>query len=95
MFPIRREAAGYAFKRSLRLHAQNAVHQEYGGGYISALLETTLQVLIIFLPLCHLETLIWRLVTVGEGISVPDTHIMNTILTSMAEVAYQQVSLLL
>ena len=42
MFPIRREAAGYAFKRSLRLHAENAVHQEYGGGYISALLETTL-----------------------------------------------------
>ena len=57
IFPFRREASGYAFKRSLHLHAEEAVHQDDEGGELEALMEARLQVIIILLLLFHMETL--------------------------------------
>ena len=62
---------------------------------MAALLEEGLQVLLIFLLLRRLEEILWRLVLVGEGVSVHDTDVINTVRPYISEVAYQQISLLL
>ena len=56
--------------------------------------EARLQVLLIFLIFCSMDTLLWLLVLVGEGVSVQDTYV-NTVRPSLLEVADQQVYLLL
>ena len=63
MFPLHCKAEGYAFKRSLRLHSEEAVHRDEKGGQVVALLEAILQVIILLLR-C-LEALLRRLVLVG------------------------------
>ena len=95
LLPICREAAGYAFNRSPRLHAEDAIHRDNQGVEAVTLLEESLQVLPLLLLLRRLEEIIWRLVLVGEGVSVHDTDVINTVRPYISEVAYQQISLLL
>ena len=59
-----------------------------------ALPEERLQVIIILLLLCRLDILLQKLVPVGEGVSVHNMHVVNTISPSLPEVLDQQVSLL-
>ena len=49
---------------------------------------------IIILHICRLEALLQRHVPVVEDISVHNTHVVNTFLPPLPEVADQQVSLL-
>ena len=51
MFPLCRKAAGYTLRRSLRLHAKEAIHQDDKWGEVATLPEARLQVLAIFLLL--------------------------------------------
>ena len=57
--------------------------------------ESRLQVHCLLLLLFCLETLLRRLVPVGEGFSVHDKHVVNTVCPYIPEVADQQVSLML
>ena len=56
---------------------------------------TRLQVLILLLLLFHLKTLLRCLFPVGDGVSVHNMHVINTVYPSMPEFADQQVSILL
>ena len=49
---------GYAFKRSLRLHDEAAIHQHDKLGEVTTLPEAGLQILILLLIRCHMETLL-------------------------------------
>ena len=57
--------------------------------------EARLQVLLLLILLRRLETLLQILLTMGEGVSVHNTNIMNNVRLYLPEVADQQVSLLL
>ena len=59
------------------------------------LLEASLQVFLIIILICRMEALLRRLVLVVEVTSVHDMHVLNTICTSLSEVVYQQISLLI
>ena len=49
----------------------------------------------IILLLCHMETLLRWLVPVREGVSVNDTHLVNTVSASLTEVMDDKASLLI
>ena len=51
-------------------------------------LEERLHILLFLLLICHLSTLIWRLVPVGEGVTIHNTHVMNNVRPSLPEVVY-------
>ena len=57
--------------------------------------EARLQVLILLIILRRMETLLQRLVTMGEGVIFHDTNVVNTVRLYLPEVSDQQVSLLL
>ena len=58
------------------------------------LLEASLQINLI-LPLFHLvEALLWLLQLVSEGVSVHDTHVMNTVGPLLPEVLDKKDALL-
>ena len=59
LIPFRLKAPGYAFKLSLRLHAEETIHRNDIGVEVTTLLEAKLQIIIIILLICHLETLLW------------------------------------
>ena len=82
---------GYEFKCSLHLHAKETVHRDNIWGEGATLPEASLQVLTLFFFPHHQEALLWRLFTVGEGVSVHDTHVMNTVCTSLPEVVDKQI----
>ena len=58
-------------------------------------MEAGLQIIPLFLFLCCQEKYIWRLFMVGEGISIHDTHVVNTVSPSQTEVADKELPLLL
>ena len=60
-----------------------------------ALPDSILQVFLLLLLLCRLETLLQRLVLVREGVSVHDTNVVETIRPSLPDVLDQQISLLI
>ena len=95
MFPLRRESDGYAFKRSLRLQSEEAVHKYDKGVEVAMLPYTRLQLFTLLLLILRLEALILQLVLVVEGIIVHDTHVVNTISPYLSEVVYQHIPLLL
>ena len=59
LLPFCREAAGYACKRMLGLHAEEAIHKNDKGGELTTLLDTGLQILLLLVFLCCLQTLVW------------------------------------
>ena len=61
------EADVYALKRSLCLHVEEAVHRNGERGEVNNLLEVGLQILLILH--CFMNTLLWKLVLVGEVVS--------------------------
>ena len=84
IFTLFREAAGYAFKRSPCLHAEDAIHRDDQGIEVMKLLEESLQVLPLLLLLRRLEEIIWRLVLVGEETNVHYTYVVNTVRPSIS-----------
>ena len=64
LLPLRCEAAGYVFKRSLRLHTKEAVHRYRKWVEAVTLPEASLQVLTNFFLIHRQESLLWRLVLV-------------------------------
>ena len=58
-------------------------------------MEERLQVILLLLLLCPMDTFLCRLVLLGEGVSIDYMHVVNTIHTYLPEVAENQVSLLL
>ena len=70
-----REAAGYYFKHSLRIHFNEPIHRNYKELEVTTFLGSGLHILIIILPLCHMKTLLRWLVPVKEGFSVHETHV--------------------
>ena len=95
MFPLRREASGYAFKPSLHLHAKKVVCRDYKGGEMEKLPEAILQLFLFLLLLRIQEELLRILVPVGQAVSVHNTHAVNTVHIYLPEVADQKISLLL
>ena len=89
------EENGYAFKPSLHLHTKEAFHRDNKGGEVADFPEAIILVILLLLILRRLETLIWWLVPMGEGVSVHDMHVVNTVCPSLPEVADQQVYLLI
>ena len=83
MFPLFREAAGYVFKRIFHIHFKEAIQRYDEGGEVVTFMYKRLQVLIILLLLFHLKTLIRRLFPVGDGVSVHNTHAVNTVRPSL------------
>ena len=61
---------------------------------MSALLEAALQVHLLLTLLRLLQTFLSGLLPIGFGISVHDTHVVNTVFPILPEVLYQKVSLL-
>ena len=58
MFPFSRETSSYEFKHTLRIHAEEDVHQDDKGGEVVAFPEAILQVIYHYSPLFILiETL--------------------------------------
>ena len=72
------QATGYPFQGSRRLHPQQPVHRGDKGGEVSTLLEASLQIHLL-LPLFSLvEALLRRFFQIRQGVSVNDTHFLNT-----------------
>ena len=80
------------FKGSLHLHAYEAFHRDDKGGKVVVMLEARLQKLLLLIS--SLEALLWRLVSVGEGIIVYSSDAVNTVRSSLTEVEDQQIFLL-
>ena len=59
------------------------------------LLEASLQVFLIIILICRMEALLWRLVILGESVSVYNKHVLNIVFISLSEVADQQISRML
>ena len=93
LLPFRREADGYAFKRSLCLHTEKAIHRHGKGVEGTMLLEARLHIILLLLWL--MKTLIRWLFPVREGIGVYDTHVVNNIRPSLSDVTDEKVYLLL
>ena len=95
LFPLSREADGYTFNSSLRLHAKEAVHRYDEGGEVVAFLEAGLQIFLLLLFLYHMENFIGWLFTVVEGFSVHNKHVVNNVYPSLPDIVDQKISLLL
>ena len=61
---------------------------------MATLLEASLQVHLILAPLRFLHTFLWGPPPIGLGVSVHDTHVVNTVSPIGPEVLDQKVSLL-
>ena len=95
MLPLCLEASGYVCISSLCIHAKEVFHIEDKWGVLTTLPEASFQVLTLFLLLFHQEALLCQLFLLIEGVSVPDTHVVNNVCPSLPEVADQQISHLL
>ena len=58
-------------------------------------MEARLQIVLLIILINRMKTFLRRLVLVGEGVSVHDTHVVNTVHPYLTEVADRKVSLLL
>ena len=88
------QATGYPFQSSRRLHLQKPVHRGDKGGEVPTLLEASLHIH-LFLPLfCLVEALLRLLNLVCEGVSVHDTHVLNTAGPLLPEVPDKKLFLL-
>ena len=92
--PLCGQATGYPLQVTRPLHPQQSIHQVNKGGELLALLEACLQVHPLLLPLRLLQALFWWLRQMWLGISVHDTHVVNTVINILPEDKDQEVSLL-
>ena len=84
--PLGDQSTGYPFQGSRRLHPQQPVHQGNKGREVPTLLEASLQIHLL-LPLFSLvEALLRRFFQVRQGVSVHDTHVVNTVSPLLPEV---------
>ena len=77
--PLCGHTTGYPFQGCRRLHAQQSIHQGKTGVEVPALLEACLQLHPLLPPLCLLQTLLRSFHGMGLGVSVHDTHVVNTV----------------
>ena len=59
------------------------------------LLEASLQIHLLFPPFCLVEAFLRLLLLISEGVSVRDTHVVNTVCPLLPEVSDKKVALLL
>ena len=62
LISFRCEADGCAFKHIIRLCVEEVIHQHDEGVKVTKLIEAGLQTLLILIILCHLKTLLRRIV---------------------------------
>ena len=94
LLPLGGQVTGYPFQGSRRLHPQKPVNRGDKGGEVPTLLEASLQIH-LFLPLfCLVEAFIRRLWLISEGVSVHNTHVVNTVSPLLPEVQDQNAALL-
>ena len=94
LLPLGGQATGYNFQGSRRLHPQQPFHRGDKGGEVPTLLEASLHIH-LFLPLfCLMEALIRLLNMVCEGVSIHNTHVVNTVGPLLPEVLDKKVALL-
>ena len=84
--PLGGQANGYPFQGSCRLHPQKTVHRGYKGGEVSTLLEASLQIHLLLPPLGLVEAILLRFSHVRQGVSVHNTHVVNTVSPLFPEV---------
>ena len=84
--PLGGQATGYPFQGRPRLHPQQPVHRGYKGGEVSTLLEASLQLHLLLPPFGLVEALLRRLAYIRQGLSVNDTHVVNTFCPLLPEV---------
>ena len=84
--PICGHETGYPLHGICRLHTQKSIHQGNKGEEVPALLEACLKVNSLLLPLRVLQALLRGLFRMVLGISVHDTHVMNTVSPIIPEV---------
>ena len=95
MLPLLCEAAGYPFQGSRRLYPEKSINGGDKGREVATLLEASLQVHLLLGPLCFLQSFLRGPSPIGLGVSIHDTHVMNTVSPIFPEVSNQEVSLLL
>ena len=95
MLPFCCESDNYEFKRSLHIHAKEAVQGDIEWGEVSILTESRIQVLAKFLLFYHQDALFQRLVLVRKGINVHGINVMNNVHPYLTEVAYQNMFFLI
>ena len=54
---------------------------------MKTLTEAIIQIILLLLLIFRLKTLLLKLVPVGDGVSVHDTHFVNTVRPSLTEIA--------
>ena len=93
--PPGRNATVDVFHSSLIIHAQEAIYQDDKGVEVAVMLEAGLQVIPLFLFFFRHETFLQRLVLLGEGVCIHDTHVLNIICPYLRESIYQDIPFLL
>ena len=94
LLPLGGHSTGYPFQVSRRLHPHQPVHRGDKGGEVPTLLEASLQIH-LFLPLLRLvEAFLQLLQLICEGVSVHNTHVVNTVGPLLPEVPDKKVALL-
>ena len=74
MIPFRCKSDDYEFNCSLCLHAKEAIHRNIKQRKSTMLMKARIHIIILILLLWRLNTLLWWLVTVTEGVSVHNMH---------------------
>ena len=67
------------FKCHLRLDTEKAVHQHDKGGEVLTLFEAGSEVLLLLLLLSSFQELIGGFGMLGGGVSIHNTHVVNTV----------------
>ena len=92
--PLGGQVTGYPFQGSRCLHPQQPIHQGYKEVEVSTLLEASHQVHLLLSPFGLVEALLRRLAYIRQGISVHDTHVVNTVCPLLPEVLDKKVAFL-
>ena len=79
IFPLLCEADGDAFKHRLRLGPDKAVHQVNEGSEVPTLIKKSVELILVLLAIIGLQALIKSFGLVGDGGSIHDTHVVNTV----------------
>ena len=86
---------GNAFKRRLCPSSKKAVHRGNEGGVVFTIVEGIVEVLPLLFALGSLQALLRGLGLVGDGVSIHNTRIVNSVRPLSPKIPDQQVPLLL
>ena len=86
MLPLGGEDTGGLIQSGLYLCAQEAIYRGEKWREVDSLLEARLQILMIIFFFRYLETLLQGPLQAGKGISIHNTHIINTVCNLLSDV---------